>query len=426
MGRELTRRHSSLFENKLINPFLFAHDIYKYGKFREIVSFLVWELLHRFGLFRKEKYLQFTDGDVLSLRNETLHDPDFSKRINHVLKPRALTVTRSEHNWKLLFITGNKEIFGCLYPDDKNLYKSVDNGNHIVLVTRFPERIKSIFISAQNTIFVCARGAVYKSSDNGGSFTKALELASAESWFRYNNGMTETPDRTLIIGEYGNVWEKRGWRKLAYLYFSSDNGETWDRSDFLIHQGINKHVHLVKYSKLLNKIFVADGDNKKKLWVSDPVNSGDVKDLKMTPVNRFHIQMGGYTSIAETEDKLFFGTDYQGGTNFIVETTDGEHFAERIVPDPYRRSPINNMIQRRSKKANEIWAHLPFSTAHTKCLLMYTVNGGRSWSKIIEYNGTTHKVSLLSSSNETTDELYFSIEDSRNGDRVVYKIADQE
>lgn len=426
MGRELTKRHSSLFEKKVINPLLFAHDIYKYGKFREIVSFMIWEFFHRFRLFPKTKYLQFTHGDVFTLDGDALTGPDFDKRLHHVVTSRDLSVARSEHNWKLLFIKGNKEVYGCLYPDDKCLYKSVDNGQHIDLVMRFPERIKSIFISAQNTIFVCARGAVYRSSDNGGSFTKALELGSTESWFRYNNGMTETPQRTLIIGEYGNVWEKGGWRKLAYLYFSSDNGETWDKSDFLIHQGINKHVHLVKYSKLLNKIFVADGDNKKKLWVSDPVNSGDVKHLKMTPVNRFHIQMGGYTSIAETDEKLFFGTDYQGGTNFIVETTDGEHFAQRIVPDPYRRSPINNMIQRRSKRANEIWAHLPFSTAHTKCLLMYTVNGGKSWSKIIDYNGATHKVSLISSSNEPADELYFSIEDSRNKDRVVYTISDKQ
>ena len=228
MERELTKRHSSFFEKRLINPLLFAHDIYRYGKFREIVSFMVWELFHRFRLFPKAKYLQFNRGDVFTLDDDKLTGPDFDKRIHHFLTTRDLSVTRSEHNWKLLFIKGNKEVYGCLYPDDTSLYKSVDHGKHIDLFKRFPERIKSIFISAQDTIFVCARGAVYKSSDNGGSFTKALELASAESWFRYNNGMTETPDRTLIIGEYGNVWEKRGWRKLAYLYFSSDNGDTWD------------------------------------------------------------------------------------------------------------------------------------------------------------------------------------------------------
>jgi len=57
--------------------------------------------------------------------------------------------------------------------------------------------------------------------------------------------------------------------------------------------------------------------------------------------------------------------------------------------------------------------------------LMYTGDGGRSWNKVIEYNGATHKVWLLSSSNEIADELYFSIENSKDSDRVVYKIADQ-
>jgi hypothetical protein len=132
--------------------------------------------------------------------------------------------------------------------------------------------------------------------------------------------------------------------------------------------------------------------------------------------------MGGYTSIVETEEKILFGTDYQGGTNFVVETRDCQKYDKKIVPDPYRRSPIMNMVQRRSKNGNEIWAYLPYSTSKTKSLLMVTTNGGESWNKVIEYNSSTHKVWLVSASSEPADELYFSLEDLKNGDRVVYKI----
>jgi hypothetical protein len=425
MGRELTKRHSLLLEKKRTkNLFLFVDDLYKYQKLSELVSFIVWELLHKLRLFPKKQYLQFNNCDAITLENEKLNALDFSGKINQFFRSRELSATSSYHNWKLLFINNNGEILGCLYPHDRDLYKSIDNGKSIIFINRFPERIRSIFISSQNTIFVCAKGAVYKSSDSGGSFKKSLDLGSAESFFRHNNGMTETPNKILIIGEYGNVWDKRGWRKLPYLYFSSDNGETWEKSDFLLRKGINKHVHLVRYSKLLNKILVADGDNKKKLWVSDSLNSFDLRNPKWKPVNKFHIQMGGYTSLAEGDEKLLFGTDYQGGTNFIVESIDCKRFSKKIVPDPYRRSPIDNLVQRKSKIGNEIWANLPYSTSRTKSLLTYTVNGGKSWNKVIEYSRSTHKVWLIGSSSEIADVLYFSIEDTRNGDRVVYRIVD--
>lgn len=433
MGFELTKRYSLLFEKKLKNPFLFIHDIYKYGKVSELVSFLIWEAFHQLRLFPQDKYLKFKNNEALTLEeNELLNNSVFTEKINLFFSSQGLNISRSDRNWKLLFINNNnnnnnnKEIFGCLYPDDRDLYKSSNNGESITFVNRFPERIKSIFISSQNTIFIGVKGAVYKSANNGNSFKKTLEMGSSESFFRYNNAMTETPGKTLIIGEYGNILDKKGWRKLAYLYFSSDDGETWERSDFLIKKGTNKHVHVVRYSKLFNKIFVADGDNYKKLWVSDALNSSDLQDPeRWKPVNKFHIQMGGYTSVVETNEKIVFGTDYQGGTNFILESADGKKFTKRIVPDPYRRSPIDNMVQRKSKNGQEIWANLPYSTANTKCLLMYTVDGGESWNKVIEYSGVTHKVWLIGSSNEIADELYFSIENLKNNDRVVYKITDR-
>lgn len=423
LGRDLTMRHSLLFEKRAKKLFSFANDIYRYGKFSELVSFMVWEFLHKLGLFPKENYLKFNNNEVLLLKNGQLNATHFIENMEDFFKKQKLNIVSSEHNWKRLFINTKKEIFGSLYEDDRGLYKSTNNGNSKVLIARFPQKIKSIFISSQNTIFVCTKGVIYKDTFNG-NFKKSLDLGSPESFFRHNNEMTEMPDRTLIIGEYGNIWDKNGWRKLAYLYFSSDEGETWERSDFLIKKGVNKHVHLVKYSKLFNKVFMADGDNYKKLWVNNASNSSDLKDpKKWQPINKFHIQMGGYTSVVESDDKLLFGTDYQGGTNFLVETSDGEKFTKKIIPDPYRRSPIINMVQRKSKNGIEIWAVLPFSTANSKCLLMYSMNGGQNWIRVIEYDKAKHHIGLLNSSNELSDDLYFSIEDLKNNNRVVYRVT---
>ncbi len=426
MGRDLTKRYSVLFERKGLNSlFRLARDIYEYRKLSEVSSFAVWELFHRLRLFPKNKYLPI-NSEPLALETQRLDEIDFTAAIEGHFKGKGLSIVRADHNWKVLFISNNQELLGCLYPEDRDLYKSADNGKTITFLKRFPERIKSIFVSSQDTIFVCVKGAIYRSADGGSSFEKALELGSSESFFRHNNGMTETPTGTLIIGEYGNLWNERGWKKLAYLYFSSDNGETWDTSDFLIKLGVNKHVHLVKYSRLFNKVFMADGDNYKKLWVTDALTSSDLQDpSRWKPITRFHIQMGGYTAVTETDGKILFGTDYQGGTNFVVESSTGERFNKRVVPDPYRRSPIINMVQRRSKKGNEIWAYLPYSAAGTKCLLMYTADEGQSWNKVIEYTKASHKVWLINSSNEVSDVLYFSIEDLRSGARVVYEVRDR-
>jgi hypothetical protein len=251
MGQDdLTKQYSTLFANKKGKSlFSFVQDVYKSGKSREIVSFMVWELFHKLRLFPKEQYLTFNNPQALALENESLNSLDFHQKLYDFFGRRDLRILNSDHNWKILFKSNDGEILGCLYPDDQDLYKSLDRGKSIIFVKRFPEKIKSIFISSQKTIFVCVLGAIYKSSDEGVTFKKTLDLGSSASFFRFNNAMTEAPNKTLIIGEYGNIWDKTGWRNLANLYFSFDGGETWQTSDFLKRQGTNKHIHIVGYSR---------------------------------------------------------------------------------------------------------------------------------------------------------------------------------
>ena len=424
MKRELTRRHSLLFEKKRAKNLLgLIDDVHRYQKWSELLSFAVWEVFHKIGLFPRKQYLTFASGEPLRLETVRFQE-GLDEKIARIFRSRDLCAVRSPQDWKLLFTSKTGDILGSLCADEKSLYRSSDRGETVQFVHRFPERIKSIFVSRQKVIFVCVKGSLYRSCDAGVSFQKVLQLGSPESFFRHNNAMTETPDGTLLVGEYGNVWEARGWRKLAYVYFSFDGGESWQRSDFLLTKGINKHVHLVKYSQLLDKILVADGDNQKKLWTIDPSRSPVFLGADAwQPANNFHIQMGGYTAVVESEGKLLFGTDYQGGTNFLVETEDGKQFRKQVIPDPYRRSPIDNMVVRRGKHGEEIWANLPYSTSKTRCLLMVSKDGGESWDRLIEYNRVAHKVWLVSASQDIAEAVYLSIEDTANNKRAVYQVS---
>lgn len=423
MGRDLTKRYASLFEtHRLSRPLSFVRDVYATGKCRELSSFVAWELLHRLRLFPVHSYLAFTDHKPLALQAGDSAEWCRSKeKITQLFAGLGLRAESCARNWKYVYLLTDRGIVGCMYPNDNELYGSAD-GNTIRLLHSFPGPIKAIFVSRLKTLFVCVRGAVYRLAPNAVAFERVLDLASPESFIRHNNGMTEAPDGTLLIGEYGNVWNRKGWTNLAFLYSSSDDGATWTSSDFLIRQGTNKHVHVVKYSKLLNKLLVADGDNYKKLWVSDVIPL-DSQGQKWTAVNRFHMQMGGYTSIVESDGKVFFGTDYQGGTNFIVESSNGRTFTRKVVPDPYRRSPVDNMVIRQSGSSTEIWANLPYSTPTSKCLLMFSSDSGQSWRKVLEYNRSTHVVWIVSSSGHVSDELYVAIEDKVNKHRAVYRIG---
>jgi hypothetical protein len=426
---KLTEMYSSLFEERnlkelpgLVSKSLsFVREAHRSGKLVELTSFLVWEIFHRFGLFSKQDYLDFAEGEALRLEDAGPDELDTSDDVARFFENRAQRIVRSEHDWKLLFIKDDK-VLGCLYTEDKKLYGSSDSGSTIAVLQEFPESIFAIFVSNRNVVFVSTRGAIYRSTDGGNSFRKSIDLSSPESYFRLNYGMTETPSGMLVIGEYGNVPKGFGWQSLAYLYVSSDDGKTWDRSDFLREQGANKHVHLVRYCALLNKLVVADGDNKKRLWVSDILTSTDQAVPALKPVNRFHIQKGGHTSVTESDGRILFGTDYMGGTNFLLTTSDCRSFVQKVIPDPYRRSPIMHLIGRRSKSGNEIWALLPYSTSSSRCLLMFSRDHGESWNKVFEYNGNTHGIQLIGATTDLSDVLYLSVRYLDH--RVVYKICD--
>lgn len=114
--------------------------------------------------------------------------------------------------------------------------------------------------------------------------------------------------------------------------------------------------------------------------------------------------------MAETDTNVLFGSDYLGGTNFIVSTSDGKKFDKLVLPDPYRRSPVMNMITRKSSTGKEIWASSYSCLAgDAKSLLMCTKDSGKSWAKVIDFAGTQNEIRIVNSSCIASAELYISV-----------------
>lgn len=426
MGRELTNRYGSLFDTKRARiAGAFLRDARRSGKITELLSFAVWEVCHRLHLFRLLGYrsLRFTDTEPIRLTNQGVESAEFRERLERFFEndDRSLSITGRQ--WKSVFLDQDDVMYGRLADEDTCLFRSEDRGETATLIAKFDDTVKSLFVTKSGTILVSLKGAVYRRANRGDRFERSLELSTPESFVRHNNGFTETPNGRIMVAEYGNVWTEKGWQALAYWYSSLDEGDTWERSGFLIERGANKHVHMIRFSSALNRVLMTDGDNKKRLWITDEIGSGSEEpawNLK-TP---FHLRMGGYTSSAEIDGRVLLGTDYQGGTNFIVETSDGRKFRKSVVPDPYRRSPIDNMVMRKSRSGNEVWANLPYSTSTSRCLLMVTRDAGATWTRVFDYSRSAHTVWLLNSSHEGTEHAILSIEDRANGARRVFRISD--
>ncbi len=400
--------------------FPLLRDILKSGKHRELFSFAVWEFLYAFKFYSKKETLKFDDATPLVIKENM----DI-KKLKFKSSQELFEIRKSPFDWKVLFIETKGDIYGTLADNDKIFYKKAKDLNEIEKLYTFEDSINSLFISKAGVILLCSCGNLYRSEDKGKSFEKVLSLTNPknpQSYIFHSNGFTQCDDGSIFIGEYGNVAKDGKWMNVANIFKSCDDGKSWNKSDFLKQNGVNKHVHMVKYSKNLKRVFLSDGDNLKKLWISTKDGDFDIKkDWKL--INRFHIQMGGYTSMCEVGNSLYFGTDYLGGTNFLVTTVDGKKYTKKVIPDPYRRSPVMNLKKLSLSKSEMIWAilHNPISS-ETKCLLMCSNDGGDHWKKVVEYDGTRFEIELNSDTNETAETLFFTLTDQKNNLGVCYEI----
>lgn len=400
-------------------PVLFT-ETWRQGKLTELLSFAVWEMMYKTGLYKK-KYVRFTETEPYVVTD------NFQEELTRFLTERYVVI-EAEVNWKILAKEDSLTV-GATHESNNTLICVDRETGCQVLLHAFESEICALFICSSKTLLVClTNGEVFKTGPDyfeaiknfeQPGFEKCLELSNTQSSVRRKYAITETPHKTLLIGEYGNILNaEERWVNCAYFYVSANQGVTWNRSDFLIKNGINKHIHIIYYSELLNAIVMADGDNKKKLWIGE-TDTEDETSIHWRLINKYHFQTGGYISIAETGNELFFGSDYLGGTNFIIQTRDGRSFKKQVIPSPYRRCPVQELQVRSSdfsRNQTEIWALMynPFAQ-FTKSLLMVSGDNGKSWDRMIEYDASKYEISITSNYKDCREELCITIQKAGTG-----------
>ncbi len=186
-------------------------------------------------------------------------------------------------------------------------------------------------VQVADRLYYFVEGHLWSLTADGHVQRESLVLSSAESTV-LDQGMAVDSRGSLVVAEYKH--DALG-RSGAYVYVRRAGDGRWETVDALARR-VDKHCHMVVFDPRANLFLITCGDSRKMLAT---LNISGVR-LAFEVVSAGAAKTGGYLCAAPFGDGFVCGTDYTGGTNFLVFVVAGTIQKKEVLCGRFRRSVV--------------------------------------------------------------------------------------
>jgi len=358
--------------------------IIRSGKLNEFFSFFIWEILRRIGWYER---VSVDQSQCVQL--DKYVDDSYIHTTTH------FSIHKEETDWVKIvpFLEGNLAVSAS---DESTLLYIKEGDNDSFKSINFSAKITNIYVTINEDALISSQGKVYI-LEKTWKAVQVLSLTHESSTF-LDEAVVEDQFGNILIGEYGNHVENGRFVFMGILYTSRDL-RNWSKNDFLFHKGVNKHIHCIKFWGD-NELILTDGDNLKQLWLGKlDYEDGIIQDISWINKTARHIHMGGYTGAFVSKLGVTFGTDYHGGVNFIVKSSDMKKFKKKVLPSRMVRSVCQKIDLLKSEKKDD-WAMVTnfYNGVHknNQNIAMISRDDGENWTELFSYYPKDYYVRIAS------------------------------